>query len=276
MMTRVQEHLDAIRSSGKKALIPFLCGGFPSVGEMRDSILATDRTLQECGGPGVIEIGIPFSDPIADGAVIAQAMHRALSAGVTPAEIFQAVYKIRREVDSALVAMVSVSIVLKRGPRRFIEEAREAGFDGFIFPDIAAEDCDELLNLATGAGLSTSLLVAPTTESKRAEEIARRSSGFVYVITRMGITGEGLPTGGGTALAERVQALRGVTRLPIAGGFGISDAAGVRESVWQGGADAAIVGSAIVRRMTTASERGESAAAAAARAIAELAAGLRS
>ncbi len=245
--------------------MPFICGGFPRPGLTTDTLVALDAA-----GASVIEVGIPFSDPIADGPVIAAAMHRALKAGSTPASVFDEVRAARSRVNAGLVAMVSVSIVQRMGgPVGFIARAVDAGFDGFIFPDVPLEEAGALLEAAKAKDASASLLIAPSTSFARATEIAKASTGFVYLLARAGITGERqtIPD-----LGPRVRKLREITQLPIAVGFGVSTAEQVRAISRD--ADAAIVGSALVRRMTDASDGGRDPVAEAATFCRELVAGL--
>ncbi|MGD9691666.1 MAG: tryptophan synthase subunit alpha [Phycisphaerales bacterium] len=247
-MNRVSEAFAALAREKRKGVIPFLCGGRPTRASFGACLLSADRA-----GATVIEVGIPFSDPIADGPVIASAMHRALQEGVTVEGVFEAVSASRAGVKAALVAMVSVSIVHRIGAARFAKEARGAGFDGVIYPDAPLEEAGRYTEPARSEGLTASLLVAPTTPSDRAGRIAKASSGFVYVLARAGITGAGGGSGKPAGLAERIASLRKVTELPLACGFGISspeDAASVTAPAPRGaGADAAIVGSALVRRV---------------------------
>jgi tryptophan synthase alpha chain len=167
-----------------------------------------------------------------------------------------------------LVAMVSVSIVHRLGASKLVKDAAAAGFDGFIFPDVPLEESEPLLKATREAGLTASLLVAPTTPPARMEKIARACSGFIYLLARVGITGDKL-AGGGEAdpgidvagIRSRIALLRGMTELPVACGFGISSADHVRavvrpESAGGAGADAAIVGSALVKRMSKAAANG--------------------
>jgi tryptophan synthase alpha chain len=258
-MSRTEPALRAARDAGRHAVIPFVCGGFPSPG-------VTERTLaalSELGCP-VIEVGIPFSDPIADGPVIAAAMHAALNppagsgwAPATPSAVMSEVARARPHVRSAIVAMVSYSIVAKVGEERFVQDAVSAGFDGLIVPDLPLEESGALRDLTARAGCSLSLLVAPTTAAARAADIAKACTGFVYVLARTGITGTatkpGTEAAGSNELGPRVSALRPTTSLPIACGFGISTRADV-ERVLQH-ADAAIVGSALVSAMGNATEK---------------------
>ncbi len=245
--------------------MPFVCGGFPRAGATAEVLAALDAA-----GASIIEVGIPFSDPIADGPVIAAAMHEALKGGATPESVFDEVRAARPRVRAGLVAMVSVSIVHRMGGAAgFVRRAVEAGFDGFIFPDAPLEESAPLLEAARAAGASASLLIAPTTPLPRAAEIAKASTGFVYLLARAGITGErqSVPD-----VAPRVRKLREVTALPIAVGFGVSSAEHVREITRE--ADAAIVGSALVRRMKDAAAGGGDAVEAAASFCRELVAGL--
>ncbi|MBX3403462.1 MAG: tryptophan synthase subunit alpha [Phycisphaeraceae bacterium] len=252
-MSRIDSIFRDLRASGRKALMPFLCGGYPRPGVVADALIE----LQSAGA-NIVEIGIPFSDPIADGPVIAAAMHEAIAAGCTPESVTEEVRRARAAgCDIGIVAMVSVSIVWRLGPEPFFRRLADAGFDGVILPDLTAEESGPWRTAAAAAGLTTTLLVAPTTSPLRATEIARACTGFVYVLTRSGITGEGGEVAAGR-VAERVAMLRRVTELPLACGFGIGTPEQVRQVVQDGGADAAIVGSALVKRMGAAARAGQS------------------
>lgn len=246
-MPRIDDIFAALRAGNRKALMPFLCGGHPARGDLGRLIPAL-----ESAGASVIEVGIPFSDPIADGPVIAAAMHDAIQGGATPASVFEEIAEVRPRVRCGLVAMVSVSIVHRMGgPAAFMGQAAKAGFDGFIVPDAPLEESGPLADAARDAGTTLSLLIAPTTPPERVAQIARASSGFVYLLTRSGITGEqsGMPD-----VAAPVRAIRDATDLPVACGFGISTREQVRAVVAH--ADAAIVGSGLVRRVSEAAKAG--------------------
>jgi len=236
-----------LRAARKKTLIPFLTAGFPD-------LRATEALLGEIESRGVrvAELGIPFSDPIADGPTIQASFTEALAAGATREAVFQAV---RRWRDAggrmALAAMVSYSIVFRRGVADYLADAAAAGFDGVIVPDLPLEEAAEAERLARGAGLANVMLIAPTTPPARRLEIARHSSGFLYYVSVAGITGERdrLPA----ATAEAVAELRKHTDTPVAVGFGISRPEMVAEVCRT--ADAAIVGSAIVHRVADAKDQ---------------------
>ncbi len=227
-------------------LIPFITGGHPSLGVMREVLPALDRA-----GAGIIEIGFPFTDPIADGPVIAAAMHQALLRGVTPGDVFDAVRNVRKEVRAGIVAMVSDSIITRIGPETFISCAKDAGFDGLIVPDVDLEAAVPLSGLAKAHDLSFTLLVAPTTTEQRIARIVSLCSGFVDVLARVGITGEAGEVDE-QSLRSRIDVIRTQTSLPLAVGFGISKPQHVRTVMRI--ADGAIVGSALVRRMSDAGE----------------------
>lgn len=231
-----------------RAVLPFVTAGYPT--------LATTRALlprMAATGVPVIEVGIPFSDPIADGPVIAESMHEALVAGCTPAGVFAAVREVRDRVAAKLVAMVSVSIVDRIGVGRFCADAAAAGFDGLIVPDIDIEDAPALRAACDGAGIACTFLVSPTSGEERIARIAGLCTGFVYALARVGITGERADAPDVAPIVDRI---RRHTALPVAAGFGISTRDHVRAVLRH--ADGAIVGSAIVRQMREAIAAGRS------------------
>jgi tryptophan synthase alpha chain len=262
-MLRLESLLREARAAGRTALMPFVCAGFPAPG-LLPGLLAE---LQSAGAAAV-EIGIPFSDPVADGPVIAGAMHRALDLGCTPDRVFADVRAARDAgVTLGLVAMVSVSIVCRSGGtsgHAFLDRCRDAGFDGLIVPDLPADESDDLAAACRARGLALALLVAPTTAPDRLAIIARRSTGFVYLLARVGITGtspDGSAAPSGTPVRTIADSIRALTDLPIACGFGVSTPQHAADVA--GFADAVIVGSALVERMGHAAAGGESPIAAA-------------
>ncbi len=250
-------------------LWPFLAVGYPSL----DATAALLRRLNSLPIRGV-ELGIPFSDPIADGPVIQRAFTEALASGVKVREVFEMVASVRSEIEYPLLAMVSASIVYRRGVESFVTQAKAAGFDGLIVPDISLEEAPNLSAATRAAGLRLSMLIAPTTPPERRHRIAEAASGFLYYVSVQGTTGErtALPKD----LADEVKAIREcgtgilpVRSLPVVVGFGISRPEHVRQ-VCQF-ADGAIVGSALVRRMTDLIASGQDVVEGAARLVAELA-----
>ncbi len=224
--------------------MPFLTAGYPD-------LETTAALLKDFEGRGVriVELGIPFSDPIADGPTIQASYTEALAGGVTSEKIFDMVRSCRSGGGNlAMVAMVSYSIVFKHGVEDYLAAAAGAGFDGLIIPDLPLEEAGELEPLAASAGLANVMLIAPTTPPDRRLEIARHSRGFIYFISIAGITGERarLPEESIRAVAE----LRKHTDTPVCVGFGISNAETVAHVCEV--ADGAIVGSAFIHRITDA------------------------
>ena len=243
-MNKIEAIFSALRDSGGKALMPFIVAGDPSMAATEDAIVALDGANAD-----IIEIGIPFSDPIADGPVIGAAMHRALEAGVTPSQVIDLVERIRPTVEAGIVAMVSHSIVRRSGGTDWIDQLHKSGFDGVIIPDIDDLEAKLISDHCRTIDMSFSMLVAPTSSIERVKTLASLSSGFLYVLARLGLTGEQTEV---PDIAARIEDIRLVTDLPLAVGFGISSKAHV-QAVHEH-ADAAIVGSALVRRMAEQSE----------------------
>ncbi len=233
--------IDRALADQPPGLWPFLAAGYPDL----DTTAAMLRALAKLPIRGV-ELGFPFSDPIADGPVIQQAFSEALHQGVRVGQIFDLVAAVRDEIDFPLLAMVSASIVYRLGLKVFVGRAREAGFDGLIVPDLSLEEAPELAKHAEQQGLRLVMLIAPTTSPEREKRIAQVAGGFLYYVSVQGTTGErtALPDD----LADHVTELRQGTGLPVLVGFGISKPEHVRDVC--SFADGAIVGSAIVRRIT--------------------------
>lgn len=238
--------LAGVRGRGHVALLPFIPAGYPDLKTTQALLPALEQA-----GAAAVEIGIPFSDPIADGPTIQAAFSAALAKGLTVADVFAAVREVRPRVGIPLVAMVSFSIVYRYGAERFAREARAAGFDGLILPDLPPPEAAGTCAQVQAAGLQTTLLVAPTTSEARRREITRLCSGFVYYLSVSGTTGarDRLPED----IAANLRQLRGLTGQPICVGFGISRPEHLAQL--KGLADGAIVGSAIVKRMTQVLEK---------------------
>jgi tryptophan synthase alpha chain len=222
------------------AFMPFITAGDPD-------LEATKKLIAGLGASGVdlIEIGFPYSDPIADGPVIQASYTRALGKHVTVAQIMQAVSSLDTAKLPPLLAMVSYAIVFRHGPEQFLKDAKAAGFSGLIIPDLPGDEAAEMFALVQSAGLDLVQLVAPTTPRQRVKQIIKSCSGFVYCIAVSGTTGE--RTHVREALLDQLRWLRQETTLPLAVGFGISQPEHVQ--ALKGLADGAIVGSAIVRQL---------------------------
>ena len=234
---------DQFASLGREkhiALMPFIPAGYPDLETTAKCLPAL-----EAAGASIIEIGIPFSDPIADGPIIQEAFSAALAKKLKLADVFATVKQARGTVSIPLVAMVSYSIAYRRGIDDFCATMRDAGFDGLILPDLPPPEAEQVCHRVRANGLDTILLVAPTTSRERRIEIGRLSSGFVYYLSVTGITGERseLPR----ELADGVRDMKRVSARPVCVGFGISTATHLAQLA--GVADGAIVGSAVVRRM---------------------------
>lgn len=250
-MNRIDALFARLKSEGRRALMPFLTAGDPDLATTAALIPELVRR-----GADLLEIGVPYSDPVADGPVIAASYHRALTQGIRVAHIFQTLRTLRAEGDAAvretpLISMVSYSIVNKMGVDRYLNDAATAGLDGLIVPDLPVEESAKLQEKATLRDLKLIQLITPTTPRARAVEIARLTTGFIYYVSVAGITGErkALPED----LKANVAWLRTQTDLPICIGFGISSPDQVQELAEV--ADGLIVGSALVRRLADAANR---------------------
>jgi tryptophan synthase alpha chain len=236
-----------LRSQGRKAFIPFITAGDP---DLKATELLIPKLVES--GASLIEIGFPYSDPIADGAVIQASYTRALDHGLRMDEIFSSVSRMKPSLQNCpLVAMLSYSLVQHRSAERFIAQAHEAGFAGAIVPDLPIEESDELSRMSTGRDFKLIQLVTPTTPRDRAVQIAQASTGFLYCVSVTGITGERdqLPH----ELLDQIAWLRRQTELPICVGFGISKPGHVQ--MLRDVADGVIVGSALVRKLEQAKTR---------------------
>jgi tryptophan synthase alpha chain len=246
-MGRIDDIFAAAAADGRRLLMPFVVAGHPS-------LAVTEALLPrlEAAGASVVELGIPFSDPIADGPVIARAMHEALEAGTRPADVLELVARVRPAVSMGLVAMVSCSIVERLGGPAFIHAAADAGLDGFIVPDADLAAAEGHAAACRERDLAFAMLVAPSTPPDRVARLTGLSRGFTYLLARAGLTGE---REGAPDVRDGLAAIRSHSTLPVACGFGISRPEHVA-AVTAGpeGAEAAIVGSALVRRIAEAAD----------------------
>ena len=237
-MSRLDEAFTRLRARGERALVPYFTAGDPSLADTRRLVVEAARR-----GADVVELGVPFSDPLADGPVVQRAGLRALAAGATVPRVLETVAALRAEVDVPLVLLTYYNPVLAFGLKAFARTAVDAGVDGAIVADLPPEESDPLGTEAAAAGLDLVYMVAPTSTPPRVRLIARKSRGFIYVVSLTGVTGERheLPP----EMATQIGALRRETTMPVCVGFGISTPAQV--AAVGRVADGAIVGSAIVR-----------------------------
>ena len=240
-MSRIQGCFDELRRQGRKALIPYIAAGDPDL----PTTLALMHALVDCGAD-IIELGIPFSDPSADGPVIQRAVERALARGTSLRDVLALVADFRKENDSTPVVLMGyLNPIECLGYQAFADAAVQAGVDGVLTVDMPPEESHELKQVLDAAGLDSIFLVAPTTREERARNICRQSSGYVYYVSLKGVTGAAnLDV---DDVAEHLAKLRGYTDLPIGVGFGIKDAASAARIA--GIADAVVVGSALVSRV---------------------------
>ncbi|HVP38436.1 MAG TPA: tryptophan synthase subunit alpha [Candidatus Saccharimonadales bacterium] len=248
---RLEAAFRATRSKGRLALVPFLTAGFPDPARTVEAAEAL-----AAAGAAALELGIPFSDPIADGPVIQVTSQQALARGVTVESALEMAAQIHARTGLPLVAMTYANPVLRCGVERFARRAAESGVDGVILTDVPPEELSEAWAALRAAGLGCVRLVTPLTRRERLARILEGGGGYVYVVSRTGVTGRGEAAAG---LADLVQELRGLTALPVAVGFGIEGPEQVRRLA--GLADGVIVGSALLRRMQAAGPEGAAAAA---------------
>ena len=233
---RIAAALRAAKADGRTALVPFLTAGYPR----RDDFAGT--LLKVSGAGDVIEIGVPFSDPMADGLTIQRSSHAAIEQGVSLTWIFEQLFALRNDIEAPLVMMSYLNPLLAFGYERLAEHALETGVCGFIVPDLPLEESAELREALETKGLGIVQLVTPATPDARLEMLVDASRGFVYAVTVRGVTGGG--AGLSADLADYLEKVARLSRLPVCAGFGIRSAADVA-NVGQH-ADGAIVGSALV------------------------------
>ena len=248
-MTKIDTLFAHLRSSSKKALMPFVTAGDPDLQFTAEVIKELDRR-----GCTMCEVGIPYSDPIADGPVIQASYTRALANKIKVKDILAMLAGVSGQVKMPLVTMISFAIIHRYGLMRFVQDAKSAGVSGAIVPDLLVDEAEKFSKICRDADFNLIQLVTPTTPRERALRIANSSSGFLYYVSIAGITGERtqLPAD----LVENVSWLKSQTKLPICIGFGISSPDHVK--LLKPVSDGLIVGSAIVRRVAEAATRDRS------------------
>jgi tryptophan synthase alpha chain len=236
-MTRIEKRFAQLKKEGRGAFIPYVTAGDPDLEQTRKIVLGL-----AAAGADVIELGVPFSDPIADGPVIQRATERALRNHVRLRDVLRLGADIRRESDVPLLLFSYYNPLLRYGLEALAADAAAAGFDGILATDLTVEESEKFHTIATAAGLNTVFLAAPTSSPERMKKIAAVSTGFLYAVSRTGVTGERDDLS--RALQDFLSQLRRHTTIPIAVGFGVSTPGHV-QAVWKQ-AEGAVVGSAIV------------------------------
>ena len=243
-MTSVSARFKSLRDRSQCALIPFITAGDPDLETTAQALRVLDQS-----GADIIELGVPYSDPLADGPIIQAAATRALQRGVRLDDVLEMVKNVAPEVKAPIVLFIYYNPILNRGIESFLKEIAAVGVQGLVVPDLPLEEAESLLKPAAEIGIEVILLVAPTSPQERIEAIAQQSQGFIYLVSVTGVTGMR------TELESRVQdilvQMRTVTNKPIGVGFGISQPEQAQQ-VKNWGADAVIVGSAFVKRLADA------------------------
>lgn len=239
-MNRIEKRFDDLKSRGRKAFIAYITAGDPSL----DSTARLVREF-ETRGVDLIELGVPFSDPIADGPVNQEAAMRALRSHIGIGDILAMVRTVRAECEIPMIFFAYYNTILAYGLEAFVNDAAEAGLDGALVLDLPPEEADEYKRLMDSRGLSTIFLVSPVTPEDRLPLIASRATGFIYYVSQMGVTGERSKVS--ETIPAMVERIHKLSTTPVAVGFGVSTPEQVREIAVH--ADGVIVGSSIVRRI---------------------------
>ena len=239
-MNRIVERFARLKREGKKAFIVYIGAGDPHLEATRQLGLSFDNV-----GVDILELGVPFSDPLADGLVNQLAAQRGLESGTTPPKVLEAVAAIRRDSQIPVVLYIYFNLIHRVGLERFINDAARAGVDGLLVLDLPPEEAGDYEALMRKAGLCHIYLVAPTTPGKRMEKIVKRGAGFIYYVSREGVTG--MQNKIAANLAQQVAKIRAHTELPVAVGFGISNPE--QGKLVASVADGVVVGSAVVNQV---------------------------
>jgi tryptophan synthase alpha chain len=239
-MSRIEKKFKEVLRRKGKAFIPYIMAGDPNLERTRELV----GMLEECGAD-VIELGVPFSDPLADGPTIQKAAQRALSEGVTLGKVIEFVGSLRRTTQIPIVLMTYYNLIFRYGEERFVREAYTAGVDGIIVPDLPPDEAGPLLSFSKNTGFDVIFLVAPTSTGERIKKVARASRGFIYYVSITGITGSKLSVD--ASIGSHIEKIRQISRKPVAVGFGIATPEEASEIAKI--ADGVIVGSAIVKRV---------------------------
>jgi tryptophan synthase alpha chain len=238
MKTRISRLFERLRAEKRPALIAYIVAGDPSPAATPELVAALER-----GGADLIELGVPFSDPVADGPVIQRGSDRALKAGTKLTTVLDIASQIRKQSEIPLLLFTYLNPVLRYGLEPLARAAVASGIDGCLLTDLSVEEAEPYIHVMRQAGLDTVFLAAPTSSQRRLELVAKYSTGFIYLVSRTGVTGERSDVS--SSVAPLVSAMRAITNLPLAVGFGISTADHVRSI--GAVADGVVVGSAFER-----------------------------
>ena len=238
-MNRIEKVFKKLKAQNKKAFIPYIMAGDPSIEKTKEIVLM----FEECGAD-IVELGVPFTDPLADGPTIQRAAERALKNGVTLKKVIALVKDLRQKTKIPLVLMTYYNPVFKYGEERFITDAKDAGVDGVIIPDLPPDEAGEFTRLAKNADVASIFLLAPTSTDERIKKVARASTGFIYYVSITGITGAQLLLDG--SIEKSINGIRRITDKPVAVGFGISTPDEAKAVA--GVSDGVVIGSAIVKK----------------------------
>lgn len=254
LMSRLASTFQALRQRGERAFVPFVTCGDP---DLETTFLLAQAYLK--AGADVLEIGIPFTDPLADGPTIQRASERALRSGTTMDDAFSLIERLRGQTEAPLVPMTYINPVWQIGFDAFAARCAQAGADGVIISDLPPEEGAQWIEAGKKHGVDTIFLLAPTSDAARVERVAQSASGFVYAVARLGVTGA--RTDVPLEVGDLVQKLRGVSDTPICAGFGFSDPDQIRRTIEATNVDGIVVASALIDRFETSNFDIEAAAA---------------
>jgi tryptophan synthase alpha chain len=240
-MTKISDRFSALGNASQCALIPFITAGDPDLETTAEALRVLDRN-----GADIIELGVPYSDPLADGPVIQAAATRALQKGIRLDDVIKMVAGVIPELNAPIILFTYYNPILHRGIETFLQQIASAGVSGLVVPDLPLEESEFLLKKAAELGIDVILIVAPTSSKERIEAIARNSQGFIYLVSVTGVTG--MRSQIESRVEDILAEMRSLTDKPIGVGFGISQPEHA-QTVKQWGANAAIVGSAFVKRL---------------------------
>ncbi len=246
-MSRISDKFKVLKKKNEAALIPYIMAGDPDMD-------ATERLIYEIekSGADIIELGVPFSDPLADGPTIQRAAIRALANKVNIKGVFGLVSRVRKRSEMPVILMLYYNLILKYGEARFALDAHKAGVDGVIIPDLPPDEASVLMKAASSCGLDIIFLLAPTSSPERVRLVDKSSSGFIYYVSLTGVTGARVSLD--TGIRAALRKIRGMTDKPLCVGFGISTPG--QAAMVAGWADGVIVGSAIVKLIEKAKDKG--------------------